>query len=146
MASPSPPEAPSIEDRIQALPQELQDVILDVTIGLYDPPRTVELDAHYKSPLGLQVNRATRASFVKHYYQGGFMFHSGIRNVVEDFHNLWFSSLPAANRDMLQTVSAQNICELKHDCQLTASTELDIARFTRYKLQWFGFWKSFIRA
>lgn len=58
---------PTLEQRIQALPQELQDNILDFT--LLDPPSVVRIKAWYqKPPWQLSVNRRTRALVARHYY------------------------------------------------------------------------------
>ena len=55
--------------------KELQDLILEHAIGNNDPPCTIEMDPSYKSPVGLSVSKATRATFVEHYYSGEFTFH-----------------------------------------------------------------------
>lgn len=78
MALPTPPEPPTLDNRVQALPQELQDSILDLTIGIHDSFCTMAIDGKYKSPLGLQISRATRAKFANHYYGGGYIFHTGV--------------------------------------------------------------------
>lgn len=57
--------------RIQALPQELQDAILDFTISMDIPGNdAIHITKKYKPPLGLQLVRKIRDRFAKQYYSG----------------------------------------------------------------------------
>lgn len=55
---------------IQALPQELYDLILDFTLAYSEQrrPTIVEIDEHYKPPALSQIDRASRRMFSKAYY------------------------------------------------------------------------------
>lgn len=55
--------------RIHALPQELQDSILEMAIEVEPADDgAIHIDESYKSPVGLQLNRKMRAAFAKVYY------------------------------------------------------------------------------
>lgn len=58
--------APTLDERIQALAQELQDIIFDYTVAI--DTEVVTIDKDWKAPWQLQINRATRAKFSKVYY------------------------------------------------------------------------------
>lgn len=61
----------SLDKKIQALPQELQDLILDFKIAVNPNDEGVILVTEdYKPPVGLQLNRKIRASFAAKYYSG----------------------------------------------------------------------------
>ncbi|SMQ53914.1 unnamed protein product [Zymoseptoria tritici ST99CH_1A5] len=75
---------------IQALPQELYDLILDFTLAYTEHrrPTIVEIDEHYKPPALSQIDRASRHHFSKLYYS----------RIVFSFANLdvgllWLKSL-----------------------------------------------------
>lgn len=64
-----------LAQRVQALPQELQDLIYDFTFAAW-PSAT---DFHqirfaWKPPSCLQVNRASRRKFAEVFYGGGAIF------------------------------------------------------------------------
>lgn len=56
-----------LDGNIQALPQELQDLILEFLEEIQTPDRII-LTTHYKPPSALQLNRKRRAEFAKKYY------------------------------------------------------------------------------
>ncbi|KAK4613918.1 hypothetical protein CLAFUW4_09470 [Fulvia fulva] len=71
MATATTPQRLSLEQRIQALPQELQDVILDFTVAVKSPNVITLTETHgkkYKPPLCLQVNRKIRRESEQPYY------------------------------------------------------------------------------
>jgi hypothetical protein len=57
----------NLDSRIQALPQELQDAILEHTDAFHILPTTC-VTQQYKPPVALQLNRKLRAKFVAEYY------------------------------------------------------------------------------
>lgn len=59
----------SLDDRMQALPQELQDMIFECTLTTHaTTPSTVVLTPAHRPPRELQINRKTRAAFASTYY------------------------------------------------------------------------------
>ncbi|KAI5361183.1 hypothetical protein Slin15195_G122960 [Septoria linicola] len=57
----------SLEDQIQALPQELQDEIFAYFMALL-PAGVITIDKHYKPPVQLQINHKLRAVAIEKYY------------------------------------------------------------------------------
>lgn len=101
----------ALSRRIQALPQELQDIILDFVLSV--PPNddgVVYISDAYKPPTGLQLNRKIRARFAKAYYGGDAIF------LVERPLNLefrlwcfprlerWFSKLEFSHSELINTI------------------------------------------
>ncbi|KXT12019.1 hypothetical protein AC579_4660 [Pseudocercospora musae] len=60
------PIARTLDERIQALAQELQDIIFDCTVAF--EPGVVLVDKECKASWQLQINRATRAKLTKANY------------------------------------------------------------------------------
>lgn len=105
------------DSRIRALPQELQDIILDYTI--FSQPslnNIIPITRQYKPPLGLQVNRHTRARFAKAYY-GGSIFHVGSpkhprmrlyrkrdRDAADWICQIWLATLHESDRKLIHTI------------------------------------------
>lgn len=101
--------ADTIDEAIQALPQELQCMILDCYMEV---PRssTVILDKDYNPPAALQITRAHRASFATAYYRDTVfdpkqdlvdkdgMFAQGLR------FQLWLRSLSVEHQSLIGTV------------------------------------------
>ncbi|KXT14089.1 hypothetical protein AC579_802 [Pseudocercospora musae] len=93
----------TIEERITALPQELQDQILETTlIASIKLQNVVLITPNYKPPWQLSVNRATRRVVAEVYY-GTFVFQvivlnlGALRNRLATA-NRWLLSLPATQR------------------------------------------------
>lgn len=64
-------EAGELDERIQRLPQELQDWIMDLVIADGLPSGFVEINETYKPPLGLQIDHKSREKFAKKFYKIG---------------------------------------------------------------------------
>ncbi|CZT16247.1 uncharacterized protein RCC_02089 [Ramularia collo-cygni] len=58
-----------LNDRIQNLPQELQDWIKELVIDDGMPSSYVNIDDSYKPPLGLQIDHKSREKFAKEFYR-----------------------------------------------------------------------------
>lgn len=99
MALPPRDEPPSLDDRIQGLPQELQDLIFDSVI--YDNPRTFNRTQQYNPPLSLHVNRKTCDVFAKYHYYRNTRLITSDRELLER----WLCSLPESHFDMLQVLA-----------------------------------------
>lgn len=67
MASTEPSKEPKLAERVQRLPQELQDIIESWTFTLPNS-RTVMIDSGYTPPSILRVDRATRSKLAAEYY------------------------------------------------------------------------------
>ena len=105
MASTSSP-TPSLVQRVQALPQELQDMIF----GYATIPSTSNTDLlpqQYRPPSALQINRKTRGKFASEYYPA--------TTIRVDFHRLedndnvrmlgrFMDSLLATHLDIVQAI------------------------------------------
>ncbi|GIZ41281.1 hypothetical protein CKM354_000459200 [Cercospora kikuchii] len=91
---------PSIEDRIQALSQELQDLILDFTLSSGVKCHNVWIVGNYKPPWQLQVNKRTRRFLLNHYSS------ESLFTVVHNsgFWRSWLRSLPATTLSMIQHI------------------------------------------
>ncbi|KXS99326.1 hypothetical protein AC578_6729 [Pseudocercospora eumusae] len=57
-----------VQRRVRALCQELQDMILDFTLGSFEPGETVIINEDYQPPKALAINRATRKKLAARYY------------------------------------------------------------------------------
>lgn len=89
---------PSLDDRIQALPQELQDGIVEAFLAV-DSSATVKISPNYKPPMQLQVNRRLRSIFAKTYYSNStFQFKD---HVVT---SRWLLSLEFEHRACIQNI------------------------------------------
>lgn len=62
-----PKASEDLDAHIQALPQELQDAILDST-GIFEIPAVVSITKDYKPPVALQLSHKIRAQFAETYY------------------------------------------------------------------------------
>lgn len=99
--------------RIQALPQELQDIILDYTIS-FQPAEDniVRITSDYKPPLGLQVSWHTRAMFAKAYYSE-FIFQAEFSEYSHSYGAAfwpldWLEKLVMSERDLIHTIRLEN--------------------------------------
>ncbi|KAK4613493.1 hypothetical protein CLAFUW4_09469 [Fulvia fulva] len=94
-ATASSPTGLTLEQRVKALPQELQDLIYGFTFEQPDPT-TITIDANFRPPVNLQINKAIRKSFAALYYSK-FIFCS------DDIHSLqnWVVSLTSQHRAFL---------------------------------------------
>ncbi|GIZ41803.1 hypothetical protein CKM354_000509600 [Cercospora kikuchii] len=93
---------PSLEHLLQALPQELQDMILGFTI--ITSPSIVRIETErYQPPPLLQINRATRATAAESYYS------QTVFACTHEFHNnvefiRWLRSIPARHRALINRI------------------------------------------
>lgn len=89
-----------LNKRINALPQELIDMISD-EVFTADSDQVYEIATDYKPPSTLQVSRSTRQKFAQSYYGNGssFLFQQPATAQT------WALSIPAAHRNL--------ICQLK---------------------------------
>lgn len=87
--------ATTIEQRIQSLPQELQNEILDYTLVGGLPRAPVTISADYRPPWQLSVDHRSRAIVQEAFYSGNlFVFYKagGIRQTIA----AWYSALSQA--------------------------------------------------
>lgn len=82
----------TLDDRIAALPQELQDIILEFTLdSLLDVPSSgiVTITLWQKPPVSLQISRALWTKFATRYYGGRtFKVHSLRDTRCSIYHDL----------------------------------------------------------
>lgn len=93
---------PDLDDQIQALPQELQDIILDFVVAT---PRVVDIDVRYRPPVGLHICKAIRAKTAKSFYGKQQAFAIGVD--TDDYSRLlgkWLGSLPAEHGVMIEEI------------------------------------------
>ncbi|CAK1358008.1 hypothetical protein CB0940_07334 [Cercospora beticola] len=94
-------ESAELDHRIQALPQELQDEILDLTVAI--KPTTVVIDKSYKPPWQLAIDQALRRKVAQDYYSSTIF-------VVEDGRakppllRSWLTSLPADHTHLVSEI------------------------------------------
>lgn len=62
----------SLRDRIQSLPQELYDMVYDLTFKL--PSGAIDVHKNYKLPFQLHINRAIREDCAQRYFSNHFNF------------------------------------------------------------------------
>ncbi|KXS95453.1 hypothetical protein AC578_4727 [Pseudocercospora eumusae] len=90
--------APTLEERIQTLAQELQDMIFDFTVSF--DPGVITIDDKWKAPWQLQINRATRAKISKTYY-GRFSFRISSRCDSVVMFGRWLDMLGKSERALI---------------------------------------------
>lgn len=72
---------PSLDDCIQALPQELQDEIFDYTIDIEtDPDSAIELFGPWQIPWQMHIDRKSRALVAKRYFSENSFTHPPLLN------------------------------------------------------------------
>lgn len=90
--------SPTLDDRIQALPRELQDAILEAWITI-DSTTEITITESYKPPSQLHVSRSIRTSFATAYYaHTTFILHT----YNFEMNIPWLSSLSSEHRDLIQ--------------------------------------------
>ncbi|KXS99297.1 hypothetical protein AC578_6726 [Pseudocercospora eumusae] len=105
----APLQEKTLADRIQALAQELQDMIFDRTIAI--EPTTVHITRAYKAPWQLHINRVTRNLVAENYYKGCiFVWRSGPE---VDTCRRWLKSLPVAHHAMIRKIRCQYTTRMK---------------------------------
>ena len=93
---------PDLDDQIQALPQELQDIILDFVVTT---SRVVQIDMFYKPPVGLHLSKFLREKTAKSFYGKQQAFASGAD--TDNYARLlgkWLDSLPAEHGLMIEEI------------------------------------------
>ena len=95
---------PTLDDRIQSLPQELQDIILDFTVAV-KPDQTIVIKSKLKAPWQLQINSATRKQNAPIYF-GTSKFQTDLKLPIMHFGTLtqWLSAQDSAHRRMITTI------------------------------------------
>lgn len=78
----------TLDARIQALPQELQDTILSFTDAFHIPDTQNPRRKRYKPPVALQLNRKLRAKFAQEYYSSVIFEGFGLFDLI-----IWLRSL-----------------------------------------------------
>ncbi|SMR58391.1 unnamed protein product [Zymoseptoria tritici ST99CH_1A5] len=94
--------------RIQTLPQELQDSVLEEVLhASMEVPdsingKVIAIDANYKPPLALQINRKQREILAKEYYNNTIFLveYPGLRRCAK-----WLSTLTSAHLQSIKTIN-----------------------------------------
>ncbi|KAK4617480.1 hypothetical protein CLAFUW4_11799 [Fulvia fulva] len=98
----------SLRKRIQALPQELQDIVFDFCIFSRSTNDITYITNLTKPPLGLQINRKTRSKFARQYYGNGSIFEfSATSTGCILLCGKWLASLQSDHAQLLQVVKVQ---------------------------------------
>ncbi|USW57068.1 hypothetical protein Slin15195_G103870 [Septoria linicola] len=116
--------ARSLEDRIQSLPQELQDLILEAAFMSFSSDTIVHVTRDYTLPAALQINKATRAKVAAAYYSSQ-KFDCSTLSLFEDFSSWlrWLASLDASHLPHLSHVRVlkPGMCKCgESECSLSA--------------------------
>lgn len=143
--------ADTLDSNIQALPQELQDAILDMS-DIFGFPATVSICNDYKPPIALQLSHRTRAKFAPEYYRntvfeyefGGRDFLTSrfpypITKPVRTWHNalLWLRSLRTEHQRMITTYELihREQLSLPACCSISTYSEVESYDFKLYMRQ-----------
>lgn len=140
-----------LNEKIQALPQELQDAMLGFTISVDLPDNEpIRITKKYQPPLGLQLDRKTRDRFANQYYSGA-VFQVADQSFNDMFpwrgkyHETsilklyrwafftfirWYETLEVSHQPLLQTVRL----ELGPPRNLISLTPMDPHRLFRHAL------------
>lgn len=92
-------EMRTLGDCVQSLPQELQDMILDFTVAI--TPANVHIDEHYKPPVQLQINRATRSKAAATFYSDLSSRFEPVEGPSRPYMLKWIKSLSSENGSMV---------------------------------------------
>ncbi|EME41051.1 hypothetical protein DOTSEDRAFT_27634 [Dothistroma septosporum NZE10] len=105
-------ENSSLKKQIQALPQELQDLILDFCVFSSTADGITHIFDDTRPPLGLQINSSVRTRFAFFYYgnDGGFQFSESRNSTLPSAWRCgrWLESLPRQHAQMIQTLRVQH--------------------------------------
>lgn len=93
---------PTLEDRIQALPQEMKDMILDFTVAV-KPDQTVVIDREHKAPWQLQVNSATRKQYAPTYFRTSKFQSDPLHFYIGTFAK-WLQAQSSSHRAIITTI------------------------------------------
>ncbi|KAF7187446.1 hypothetical protein HII31_11186 [Pseudocercospora fuligena] len=89
-----------LEERIQALPRELQDMILAFTIAV-PTGEIIDISFEYEIPIGLQINRKLRNRNLRQYFgTNSFLWHSENSYLFHD----WLKQLPSEHLNLIETI------------------------------------------
>ena len=109
------PKRQTLNDRIQALPQELQDIIRDYTLDYPTTPIAIMMSYDYRPPINLQINRAIRSTFASTYYTNT-TFHSSNSKLLTKF----VTALSPEHRDLLESIRlSSRIKQMRRESQLS---------------------------
>ncbi|EME78669.1 uncharacterized protein MYCFIDRAFT_209035 [Pseudocercospora fijiensis CIRAD86] len=93
-----------LDERIQILPQELQDIIFDFTLSP-NSDRVIAVTSNYRAPSQLQISRKSRdVAAARYYSSNAFTFTTGKNTRQEVFYFIqkWVASLPRLHASMLR--------------------------------------------
>ena len=93
--------ANDISERVQDLPQELYDIIYQYTFTAEFGE--VEINADYKTPKLLAVDRASRHLYAKSHYRGRTFCIAHLSNDHRDLFR-WLKSLPSDHQAMIREI------------------------------------------
>lgn len=146
-----------VQRRIRSLPQELQDLIFDFTLGSFEPDETVVIDEDYQPPKALSINHATRQKLAAQYYSNTkfIIKFSGWRNFNLYLSCLWIRSVACEHLSLIKElrfrhdlITRRQICEelQQHEDWLSPQVPAKHIRFLAHvmahmangdkKLQW----------
>ncbi|KAK4494964.1 hypothetical protein PRZ48_014320 [Zasmidium cellare] len=132
-----------LQKRIHDLPREIFDMIQDCFFTM--PPRTMEINRHYKPPAELQVSRETRERFSwVYYFNTTFTASCWDDQCVYD----WLSSLPrghlyaveriemnvvvSAREALMRLAARPNLCLLRQKLITDLWVKMDDVLYLRY--------------
>lgn len=87
-------------ERVQALPQDLQDLIYEHTIS-HEPTRTITITKDYRPPLQLQLHHKLRQDFATRYYSGANIRVTGFQSKIMP---KFLDSLPPGHLSLLRGI------------------------------------------
>lgn len=89
-----------LEERIEALPGELQDMILTLTTAV-PTGETIDVSVEHEVPIGLQINRKLRHANQRQYFgTNSFLWHGENCKRFLD----WLEQLPSEHLDLMETI------------------------------------------
>ncbi|CZT24170.1 uncharacterized protein RCC_09887 [Ramularia collo-cygni] len=102
---------PTIEMRIQALAQELQDMIFHFAfIAPLEGLTNITISESYKTPVALQLDRNTRTSLAKKYYNNAVFHTNDFGDSIWIFKE-WYSFLSRAHKLEIRNIACTQVKE-----------------------------------
>ncbi|PPJ57544.1 hypothetical protein CBER1_06249 [Cercospora berteroae] len=128
----------SLENLLQALPQELQDMILRFTI--ITSPSIVHIETKsYRPPPVLQINRATRAIAAEYYYS-----QTVFACIHESHDNIkfirWLRSIPAQHRALINRIRILPVLAFPRHAIATTFENWQIVRLSETQAELAQMW------
>lgn len=112
-----------LDERIQNLPQELQDRIKEVLVNSSLPDHLINITWAYKPPLGLQIDRKTRQRFASNFYRAGVVHHVEKSVGPDGFSHFGRGLMDKAYRLMRLWLRSLD----EHHCRLVEDVEFNIS-------------------